>query len=368
MADFSLIVDVLNELKSKRKGQFLENIEDLMSKYHQWDNEKTRNELEKLVHDNSLKKCKVNEKFSYRLVKDNVHFEDISTEDACEQEVSSFNVDYEDFKKFVTTELSGIKEILASSTKCSCAHNNDTSLSSPDISPDSFAIQCLQAHIKSLENELSAKQEIINKLLDKSEQFSPVLKEDKIERKITKKAVSKIKSNNSETPVIDKVHRNDNIVIIGDSLLNGIKANGFKKQNVTIKAHSGATSEDIIHYIKPVINKKPDKVIIHCGTNDIPKDIKTIDNLKKIDDYIKVNSPNTKLVLSAIITRQDNREYGIKVGTMNERLKKFTNKNNIDLICHTNIDESLLNPKKLHLNKKGYSYLANDFINYLDKN
>ena len=59
------------------------------------------------------------------------------------------------------------------------------------------------------------------------------------------------------------------VVLIGDSMLNGLDEKGFINHKVNIKAHSGATSDDITHYIKPIINKSPDVIILHCGTNDI---------------------------------------------------------------------------------------------------
>ena len=101
---------------------------------------------------------------------------------------------------------------------------------------------------------------------------------------------------------------------MGDSMLNGINENGFKLKNqkVKIKNHSGATSNDLIHYAKPIINKKPEMVISHCGTNDLQQNLKTVDNLKQIHDYTKANSPKTKLVISTIITRKDNIELDKK--------------------------------------------------------
>ena len=157
-----------------------------------------------------------------------------------------------------------------------------------------------------------------------------------------------------------------NIILIGDSMLNGLHEKGFKNHKVTIKAHSGATTDDIYHHIKPEINKKPDVIIIHSGTNDLPSDMKSIDNLKKIHDYLNAHSPTTKLVISAITTRKDLPGMENKVKLMNDRIKKFATNNTIALINHNNIDDSCLSTKKLHLNKKGNSYLANNFIKYLD--
>ena len=91
-----------------------------------------------------------------------------------------------------------------------------------------------------------------------------------------------------------------------------------------------------------------------------------MDNLKKISDYLNVNSPSTKLVISAITTRKDKCELENKVKVMNERLVKFASTNKIYFVHHDNIDDACLSKKKLHLNKKGNSYLANNFINYLD--
>ena len=46
------------------------------------------------------------------------------------------------------------------------------------------------------------------------------------------------------------------ITIIGDSMLNGIYEEGMQKDhNVKVKPHSGATSRDIIDYLKPVVRK-----------------------------------------------------------------------------------------------------------------
>ena len=50
---------------------------------------------------------------------------------------------------------------------------------------------------------------------------------------------------------------------------------------------------------------------------------------------------------------------------MNDRIKKFSTQNNIDLVNNSNINETCLSKSKLHMNKKGNSYLANNFIDYM---
>ena len=69
------------------------------------------------------------------------------------------------------------------------------------------------------------------------------------------------------------------IIVVGDSILNGISKNGLsknaKKHNVKVRAHPGATSRDLIDHIKPVARRKPNLVVIHVGTNDITNNVDT---------------------------------------------------------------------------------------------
>ena len=75
----------------------------------------------------------------------------------------------------------------------------------------------------------------------------------------------------------EKENRNKNsrrhIFIIGDSRvkhMNGpeISKNGQEQ----VKVHPGATTDDIIDYIKPSIRQKPDILVVHSGTNDVTED------------------------------------------------------------------------------------------------
>lgn len=157
-------------------------------------------------------------------------------------------------------------------------------------------------------------------------------------------------------------------VIIGDSILNGVNERGIKSKNfsVSIQPYSGANSNDIVDYIKPIIRKSPDNIIIHMGTNDLKKNINTIENLEKICDYSKNNSKNTKIVISTLTIRADDKELGKKAKELNVSLEKFAEKSGFEIINNNNIDESCLSKKKLHLNQKGKSYLANNYMKFLN--
>ena len=62
------------------------------------------------------------------------------------------------------------------------------------------------------------------------------------------------------------------------------------------------------HNIKPSLNKNPKKVIIHAGTNNIPKDDPEliVSKASKLGEYIERTS-NAKVIISSIIVRNDDR-------------------------------------------------------------
>ena len=76
---------------------------------------------------------------------------------------------------------------------------------------------------------------------------------------------------------LEKENRNKNsrshIFIIGDSMVKHITGPEISRNDqVQVKTHPGATTDDIVDYIKPTICQKPDNVIVYSGTNDLTKD------------------------------------------------------------------------------------------------
>jgi len=137
---------------------------------------------------------------------------------------------------------------------------------------------------------------------------------------------------------------------------------------VKIRAHSGATSLDSKDHIRPIIRRKPDCVLIHCGTNDLTKKdpINTTETIKEIISDVKKESPYTAVALSSLTIRKDRQGMSNKIDVLNKSLRKLAKEEEILIVDNSNIDTACLSARQLHLNRKGVSTLARNFINFLD--
>ena len=127
---------------------------------------------------------------------------------------------------------------------------------------------------------------------------------------------------NKETKQAAKTERK-NIIVIGDSILNGIEERGIcKHHNVKVRPHPGAATNDIVDDIKPAARKRPDVLLIHCGTNDITNSVNTSKHLKEIVSTVRKITPQTKIVLSAATIRKDRRGMEKNVQDLNCKIKQ----------------------------------------------
>ena len=65
-------------------------------------------------------------------------------------------------------------------------------------------------------------------------------------------------------------------LIVGDSLLKDVKGWELNdrcgsEENVYVKSFNGSTVSDMESYVKPTIERKPDCIVLHVGTNDLGK-------------------------------------------------------------------------------------------------
>ena len=160
------------------------------------------------------------------------------------------------------------------------------------------------------------------------------------------------------------------VYVVGDSIVSGLNEKGLsKKHTVKVRSYPGDTTKDLTDDIKPVMRKNPDLVVIHFGTNDITKNgVNTKGNLQDTIDYIYKHSPQTNIVISLCTIRMDKPGLLKKIHARNIIIKDVCTRNNLKWIDNSNLDETCLGAKKLHLNRKGCSYLANNLKKFIDCN
>ena len=81
-----------------------------------------------------------------------------------------------------------------------------------------------------------------------------------------------------------------------------------------------------------------------------------------LGNMITSSAPETQLTISSL-TRLDEDSLTKKVTGCNKVLRTFCNQNGWGFVPHPNINESCLNNRKLHLNKKGIAFLASNLVN-----
>ena len=156
------------------------------------------------------------------------------------------------------------------------------------------------------------------------------------------------------------------VEVIGDFMLNNIQVRELSKlYDVRISYFSGCMTPDLLNHIKPSLPRKPNKIIIHVGTNDLISDDNMLNNVKKITELVKEETPATKLAFSSIIIRKDREDLFERIKIINSHLLQYCNQHDVGFIDNSNIAESCLDISNVHLNRKGNSLLAKNFLNHI---
>ena len=173
-----------------------------------------------------------------------------------------------------------------------------------------------------------------------------------------------------------KFAKKKTVVIAGDSIVKNVigakMSSGDHNHFYIVKSFSGATLADMNDFVKPLTRRKPDKLIMHVGTNDLkhspPRHI--AESIVNLVTNINDESPETKVGISTLLIRNDDNNISVKVNQVNSILKDICNQRKIPLLVNTNITSTHLNSKGLHLNRQGSATLqrnfkdfANDFFN-----
>ena len=148
---------------------------------------------------------------------------------------------------------------------------------------------------------------------------------------------------------------------MGDSVITGIDEKRLSK-NRLVKVHDfrEATLADINHHIIPILNKKPDVIILHVGTNDsVSRTSREIlDDLLQLKSAITKTLSNCRVVFLQPTLRVDNGKAILALHRLNEHFSEL----NLNVVNHSNIKVKHIGKKNLHLNPKGKGSLALNLI------
>ena len=98
-------------------------------------------------------------------------------------------------------------------------------------------------------------------------------------------------------------------LIVGDSTISGIDQQhlSIKGTIVKVRYFRGATINDMCNYIKPLLKKVPDNVILHVGTNDAPNSTsRAILDTMSLKSFIEKELPQSKVCISHVVKRTNN--------------------------------------------------------------
>ena len=191
------------------------------------------------------------------------------------------------FRKFqakIESKLDDLEEaIFTGNSKNSIENVNDNV---------EFVIFFLKSRITPLASELS-KKDGIEFLPDQLALYSNSKPETsitgdiefKINKKIFASAITRvfiptIQLKRMMTKALYKVK----VIVIGDCHLNGINKKGLC-ENPTSKSRAALDETDTL------VGQKPDRIILHPGTNDITKGVNIMNNVKKIERKLKILYP-----------------------------------------------------------------------------
>ena len=408
------IIETVHSRKAAKKSCSIESIIKAMSDFHV-SQEEVERPLQELLNENVLTDSVYNGKKVLKINPSKVSNFDKVNENCLEQ-------DYIDFKKFVTDSLAEINDKISyvrndTVHKCQSCDAKDivinflrdelTNLRTEkenllkNLHVPINPTQCCVTSKNSLHDvtnfnllhesfaEATAVEKSDNRLMSETIKFNVEQQLNDVRKQLKSRYENSIDTaRNNGTKSLSNVENNDdlnyskktsldrnkekrkNVIICGDSILNGIDSTGLstKDHKTVVRNFPGATSKDMCTYIKPLVEKKPNKMIIHVGTNDLTNNVETISNLRSIHEYIKSNSKETEVVFSKLCIRDDKRHIIAKVDRLNAEIETFCSREKIKSIDHRNINKDSLSRKKLHLNRKGLTHLAMNFKNHVAQN
>ena len=106
-------------------------------------------------------------------------------------------------------------------------------------------------------------------------------------------------------------------------MLAGIGENRLKTGKHKVKYFPGALTDDMYNYIKPLIRKLPDYIILHMGAKDAFDNTsrEILEKILKLKTYIRKELPKCKITISTPVKRQDHGEASLTISHLSQKFK-----------------------------------------------
>ena len=140
-----------------------------------------------------------------------------------------------------------------------------------------------------------------------------------------------------ETYQRNGLSRNENVVLLGNSIIKNINgyelSNQAKRVKIYVKSYSGSKIRWMEDHAKPTSRTDPDHIILHVGTNNLPTRKNTDEIAKSIVQLASaLKTKSCDVSISSITARRD--QYREKSIEVNKELKNLCLENNLYLIHH----------------------------------
>ena len=77
------------------------------------------------------------------------------------------------------------------------------------------------------------------------------------------------------------------VTVNGDSIIKYLRRDNLssKSNDVKVDAHPGSTTLDMLDYIKPIVQRKHDVLVIHTGTNDLTNGVNPMKEVSQVISF-----------------------------------------------------------------------------------
>ena len=162
------------------------------------------------------------------------------------------------------------------------------------------------------------------------------------------------------------------VAVVGDSILKRMSTFELRKRTPTasalVRPFVGATIDEMSEYLKPVLKKCPDVVLLHIGINDLSslrlEDEHSI--LTRFDGLVKQIKECGAIPIISFVVCTSDLCINDRVKNFNKLLFDYCSKNLIIFIKHDNINFNHILRDGIHLNMHGSNILYDNIVNMIN--